>query len=330
MKKTLTILTMSVFFLLAGNVIGEELQITGFFDITGSYDNSADDKTDFAMNQAELDIEKQLSDKADAFVAVAYNSELGVFELACAEVVLNFHQDEYSFITSASITGGQFDVPFGIDYNVYASIDRKLVSPPLVVDYTHGKWNDFGARLNVASKYGNATLFWVNGFESSAEISDAAQALILGVNVGDEINTTPANSFGGRLGITPVENLELGGSMALGLNESNKDEMIMFGGDAQFSHEKFQFKGEYISHSINRSIAEENNQGFYAQALYNFNPVYLAVRYGSFQPDGADWTDRVTGGIGWTVTNGVELRWESTFHKVTDNNTNILQLVAGF
>ena len=84
--RKLTFMTMLAFCIaLVGFSIeacAEDLEISGFFDVTTSYNHNADDKTDFAMNQAEVDLEKQLSDIASASVAIAYNSEEGIFELA--------------------------------------------------------------------------------------------------------------------------------------------------------------------------------------------------------------------------------------------------------
>jgi hypothetical protein len=171
----------------------------------------------------------------------------------------------------------------------------------------------------------------VKGFESSYEVSDQAHSLSLGLAIGEEINTTPANAFGGRLALTPIENLEIGGSAAMGLNKSDKNEMIITGGDLQYSISDFDFKGEYIQHSLNRSIEEEKNQGYYFQSTFNLNQVFLVGRYGAFKPDGETiWTDRTSIGAGYIITDGVELRFESTIYKNSTNNTNILQLAAGF
>ena len=63
-----------------------ELDITGFFDVVGTYQSSQDDQTEFGLGQAEIDVEKQMSDITSIAVAVAYNNEAGSFELGCAEL----------------------------------------------------------------------------------------------------------------------------------------------------------------------------------------------------------------------------------------------------
>ncbi len=315
---------------IAGAVSGSEPDITGFFDVTGTYRDSQDDKADFGLGQAEIDIDSDLSPTAAVAVAIAYNSQDGVFELGCAEIGINLCADENGFFSSVDVTAGQFDVPFGIDYNWYPSVDRKLVTPPLAVDLTHGGWNDMGLRVNVTSSDVNLVVFGVNGFESSFEVIDDARSLATGLAVGEEINTTPAGAFGGRVGLTPAPNFEVGGSFAVGVNEFGDSEMVLAGGDMQWSIRQLDLKGEYVFHSLNRSLVEETNQGYYGQATCNFARSFLVGRYGSFRPQGIDWYYRYSLGAGYAVSNGVELRFESAICENSDENTNILQLVAGF
>jgi len=318
------------------SAIGEDLEISGFFDVVGNYQTSADDKTSFGLGQAELDIAKELSEDISIMTAIAYNSDEGLFELGAAIIDIHLFGSEGEHLNSvfcvkhSGIVVGQFDVPFGIDYNVYASIDRKLVSPPLVCGHTHEGWNDFGIQFNMNWQYYNFVAYAVNGFESFYEVSETNQTLTPDLSIGDEVFTTPANAFGSRIGLTVVPDLEVGGSVAFGLNQANKSEMLMFGGDLQYDIADFSFKGEYIQHSLNRSIEEEKNKGYYFQALHNFNKFFLTGRYGAFQPDGEEWVDRYTIGAGYAIADDIELRFEATINKNRGNNTNILQMVGGF
>jgi hypothetical protein len=309
---------------------GTDLDISGFLDVTTSYQNSNDDKSEFGLGQAELDIRSKISPIARVAVDIAYNNDEKVFELSTAEIGLSLYSNENNSISSVDLTAGQFYVPFGIAHNWYPSINNKLVTTPLAVVMTHDGWNDFGAMFNVTANSANFVFFVVNGFESSFEVIDNAQSLATGVAIGEEFNTTPTQAFGSRIGLIPTANLEIGGSIAMGLNESNEDEMIMFGADAQFSYQNLNFEGEYISHSLNRSLAEETNTGYYVQGTYNFERVFFVGRYGSIEPEGMDTYTRYSLGVGYGVTEGVEVRFESTINDNSDNNTNILQLVAGF
>ncbi len=334
MKKAITIFglwALAFAVVMPAPASGSELDISGFFDVTSTYQDSRGDRNQFGLGQAEIDIESKLSEKAAIWVAVAYDNRTSDFGLREAEIDINVYSYDSGPVSSVNIAAGQFYAPFGIDYQVYNSIDRRLVTAPLVVEMTHGLWNDFGFRVNATSDVANLVVFGVNGFESSFEVIDSAQALALGVNPGDEVNTTPANAFGGRFGLTPVEHFEVGGSFAVGLNESNKDEMVLMGGDFQYRISNFDFKGEYIIHSLNRSISEEKNKGYYFQSTYDFGNAFLVGRYDSFEPDGANETTLYSLGAGYVVTNGVEIRVETIIDSDnSNNNANVLQLVAGF
>jgi hypothetical protein len=307
------------------------LQISGFFDVVGRHQSSADDKTEFGLGQAEVDLESELPDRAAVAVAIAYNADEALFELGAAELGINVYGSEESLVTSLDVTGGQFDVPFGIDYHVYRSIERKLVTAPLVVDLTHGGWNDAGLRLNLESAYGNLVCYWVNGFESSVEVLDEVQTLATGEDVYEEVDTSPANAIGTRLGITPLGWMGFGGSFAAGWNASGKSEMSLVGLDLQLNMFNLELKGEFIAHSLNRTIAEENNRGYYVQGLYHvLDRAFVVGRYGSFKPDQQNWHGQGSIGFGYALTDGVELRWESLISETSEDNQNIVQLVAGF
>ncbi len=309
----------------------DDLVISGFFDVIGIYSNGKADATNFALNQAEISFFRQFSEKSSGQVVTAYNSNNGNFQLAAAEVGLNLHNNNEDFVTSATVYGGMFDVPFGADYQVNPSPIRRLTDIPLVVFQTHGSWVDFGFRFNAESKSGNLVVFWVNGFASSYSTTDTALALSLGVAVGEEMNTTPANAIGGRLGVTPVENLEVGGSWAIGINASGGNEMSLFGADFQYElNDRLSLKGEYINHLYNRSYDEEKQNGYYFQSLYSFDKMFLVGRYGSVKREGEEINNRFTAGVGWIIEESVEIRFASSFYKDSNDNTNILQVVAGF
>ena len=73
-------------------------------------------------------------------VAIAYNDDESKFELGAAILDLHLFSSNGDNhlkglqITHSSLQVGLFDVPFGIDYKSYASVDRKLISAPRVVE----------------------------------------------------------------------------------------------------------------------------------------------------------------------------------------------------
>lgn len=313
------------------------LEITGFMDVVGTQQSSADDKVNYGLGQAEVDLTSDLSELASIEVAIAYNPDDAFFELGAAVIDIHpfagsstGHVRQEHGIDHTYLLAGMFDVPFGIDYEVYASSDRKLITAPEVVDLTHGQWNDIGFQVGLDLSYGNLVVFAVNGFESSAEVIDVAQSLATGTTVMEEIDTSPAQAFGGRIGFTLVNGLEFGGSFSTGINTDNQNEMTLIGADLQYGLSNFEIKGEYIHHAVNRSIAEEKNQGYYIQGLYDFGTVFAVSRYGSFKPYQAEWIGEFSIGVGYEVTSGVELRWETLVNENSENNANMIQMVTGF
>ncbi len=307
------------------------IEWSGFFDVNGGIHTSAEDETEFGLGQAEIDLASDIAENIAVEAAIAYNAHEGLFELGAAIIGINVYATEETFLSSVDISTGQFDVPFGVDYHVYPSLERNLVTAPSVVDLTHGGWNDYGVQFSMDATHGNFTFYLVNGFESSFEIIDDAQALSLGVQVGEEIDTSPSNAIGGRLGVAPFEWIEVGTSFSTGWNADGKSEMSLLGADLQLAVNNFEFKGEYISHSVNRSLTEEKNKGYYAHLTYNIlDRAFVTSRYGSFKADGAEWVGQASIGAGYSITEGLSLRLESIINETSDDNHTIFQMVAGF
>jgi len=298
------------------------LQIFGFGDLLATFQNESDGNT-FDVGQAEVDIESELTDRFSMALAIAYDE--GVFAIgAFATDYSLWSAGETSpavlGVENVTIGGGQYDVPFGIDYHVYPSIDRKLVSCPLVVENTHDGWNDYGAYASAEAAWGNAVIFIANGF--SHEGIDPE---------GEDLETHNDLAIGGRLGLSPLKSFELGGSVASiqGLDDSH--DMLLAGADIQFSVEDFELKGEYIAHKFNAKEGDDfTNDGYYVQGLYNIGSWYLVGRYGEFCPDqkNAD-IARFSGGIGHSINEIIECRMEYQANKASENAA-VFQVAFGF
>jgi hypothetical protein len=308
----------------------ERLDISGFFDVLGSYQESAYDNTELGLGQVEIDLAAQVSPAVTLGISPIYNNEDADLEVGAAEVDILLASGRTGFITSVNLAAGMFDVPFGIDYHCYCSIDRKLVTTPRAVLRTHGCWSDFGARLDLESTWGNLTAYAVNGFASSADVLDVDVTLQTGEETYESVDTSPANALGTRLGITPVSGLEIGGSLAIGLNESDRSEMILTGADLQYTWAGLELTGEYIFHSLNRSIDRQNNQGYYIQGLYTVGRAFLVGRYDTFKSYHEAWDGDLSAGCGYEIAEGVEFRAESVFCEDSDANQSYLQLAVAF
>ena len=131
-----------------------EINISGFMDVIGSYRSSSEDRTDFSLGQAEININRRVSDRTVLDLALAYNPDNRTVEIAGAELNILLLIQLERFLNSVSVTVGLFDVPFGIDYHVYSSTYRKLATMPTVVTKTHGGWAtvDFQSPLNLRTE----------------------------------------------------------------------------------------------------------------------------------------------------------------------------------
>ena len=325
------------------------LEISGFGDIYASYADRGESSSDFAIGQLEIDLETNFEKKIIIGAAVAYDAEAEAFGLGAFTVDIHLFDTEgghfrpVAGIDHSGILVGQFDIPFGIDWEEYASIDRRLVSAPLAVELTHHAWNDYGVQGYLDSKWFNAAVFGVNGFGYQAGYHTNGQFLGyegFGYDIwGDSVEVRDFNvksSGGGRFGLKPFPQLEIGSSWAGFINDQNKNDMSLWGTDLRFSFRNFSLRAEYIVHQLGQ--AGDNpatNSGYYGTGGYDFGRFYLAARYSGFESDipGIDNRRQISSGGGWVVRQGCELRVEYQANSEDGKNAgdiSFLQLVVGF
>ena len=303
--------------------------LSGFMDLQFTTDHDDQDAADFALGQAEIDVDAALSPFSAISLAVAYDADDESFGLGAA--VLDFrlagadesHRHHSNWLTTSGIAVGLFDVPIGLDWMVYPSIDRKLVSTPLVVTGTHDQWNDLGLSVYAAGERFNAVLFLTNGFgrEGLDEFDD-------------DVAVAVRRGGGGRLGVQPFAGVEIGASVAVLGGVDPDQSMTLFGADFQLSRGQWDVKAEYISHRINYTLdLAPVNDGYYVQAMRAFGEWYGVARYDSFNPEenGLVKSERLCVGAGVAVFATAELRGEYQVAR-SDNldDTWVLQLAAGF
>ncbi len=335
---------------LTGSAFSEDksipLEITGFGDLYSAFRQGDGENNDFEIGQVEIDFETNVDEKIIIGAAVAYDPGSETFGLGAFTVDFHLFDSEsghfrpVSGIDHSGIIVGQFDVPFGIDWHVYPSIDRMLVSAPLVVETTHDGWNDYGVQGYAEGQWYNAVVFGSNGFGYQAAYDSVGT--FLGYN---EWGYDPEDatldiqdwdmkfSFGGRVGITPNEAIEVGGSYGGFMNQDDKMDMALMGVDLQLNHENFSLKGEYIVQQL--GIAGDTiltNSGYYAQGTYDTGKYFFVARYGMFNPDleGADELTRLSLGAGWRVLDGCELRFEYQDNSAENADVSYIQMVVGF
>ncbi|MFC1552776.1 hypothetical protein ACFL6P_09475 [Candidatus Latescibacterota bacterium] len=288
--------------------------LSGFGDFFYNVGQDKNSNTQINIGQVELDLETALNDKIDFVGALVFDPDNEVFGLG--DLFVDFHLfgsegDHYmaaSGIENGGIVVGQFDIPFGIDLNVYPSIDRKIVSGPLAVEHTHDFWGDFGVKGYVENQKYNVQVFATNGFGY------------------DEVEMRMA--AGGHFALTAFPGFEFGTSYAGFLNENNTSDMTLRGFDFQGEYEAVSVKAEYIEHSMGLVGDKVTNTGYYVQGMYDFGKFYLVERYGTFTPQDGIELNRISSGVGYVVREGLELRVEYQMNNEEKNQT-FFQMVLG-
>ncbi len=328
---------------------GGGVELYGFADFFYAMNQDKAEADNFDFGQIEFDIGMDITETVFFEGAIAFNPEAEVFESGA--FIIDFHifgsegghVRPLGGVDHAGFLVGQFDVPFGIDYQVYPSIDRRMVTGPLVVHATHEDWNDYGVQLYAEHPMFNLIAYATNGFGYEAGYD--ATGVFLGYNGStydpeDETlllaEMAPKMAVGGRLGVTPVEIAEVGVSYAGFINEDDEIDMSLLGVDFQVNYENIFVKGEYISHTLGSTGDNETtNTGFYVQGLYDFGKFYAFTRYGSYSPDieGVDPVTRISPGGGWVIYENCQIRAEyqmNTVEDVEDDDVLFIQLVVGF
>jgi hypothetical protein len=261
--------------------IASPLGLSGFADVVYASIPDSGSNGHFDLGQLELDLSYHFNERVRSDLAIAYNDRV----FGVGVITIGFVIGEVT-----EIHVGQFDVPFGIDLNFYPSPERKLISPPLVVEKTHNLWNDIGLQFCSGWRNLGLVLFAVNGL------------------AGAEVSVVP----GGRAFYSPVDLLEFGASIGIGLADEIESEAILLGGDFQLSYKNLYLKGEYIEHAYERTTDSKTTAGFYLQATVDVRPFFFCARYGGLDSEvpSLDELDRVTLGAGYRVIEEVELRGE--------------------
>lgn len=295
-----------------------ELEVSGFVDVLGQ--GQQRENTTFGMGAFEIDFASEFSSKVSFEGAVVVEGgEVGLGQTLVDFKLLN--EDRLG------VQVGLLDMPFGIDYQVFATPDRKLVTTPLVTELMmDGGWGDIGVNLHGAVSLLNYNLYVVNGMGEDG-----------GVPVNQIIDNNNTKSVGGRIGILPIKDLELGFSYVQGpyLDGTAKEALSRIAGDIQFVYERLQIKGEFVRGEEEVPGGTDNeHQGYYIQLLGEATEkVYGVTRFGYWKPKGGDRVTRITIGLGYDLIENISLRSEYQINDETpsvDNNLFSTQVVVSF
>ena len=306
--------------LVVGTASGQTpMEISAFGDLVLPFGSSETNGDQFQVNQAELDLTAEVGPGATADMALPYDPESGGFGLAVLAVDFAIHQQDGWDI---SVKAGQFDIPFGIDWRSYASVDRRMVTVPLMVDATHEGWNDLGATLHLERGPLALDAFLVNGSSCGRGQGTC------------KINREEVvRSFGARLGCAPLEGLELGFSGALFHDLDGTTVMTLWGADGQWRQGPWLVKGEYLQQIADQNtVAEATNDGAYLQVLRELGRTFVFARHDFLVHESKDSPDlqRWELGAGYVVRDGLEVRLEQQLGGASLGDMTWLQMVMTF
>lgn len=216
-----------------------ELGISGFFDVNAGPAGKRDNP--FALGPFELDLESTLNEHVSGSAAIVYQDDIAEVGVGFVDLHM-FGEGQSSSSPRGRIFSdpgyhvqiGRFDIPFGLDYLLYATPDRPTVTPPLSTELMfEGGWTDNGIRVLKAHPVFNTTLYVVNGFDEGYAV-------------------------GGRIGLRPFENpfsshtirvsplLEIGVSGALDMDKKSNRQLTIAGADLEMNIPAGRVLAEYM------------------------------------------------------------------------------------
>ena len=326
------------------------LHVTGHFDVQAVGRNAAIGDNNFQIGQLAVDLASSLSDRVNASMEIAYGFDEQV-DINEAFVDWNVYRwngqprDNPLATVSAGFKAGQFDVPFGLDWRSYRSVDRALVSIPTVIANTHRGWNDLGVEMHGELTWANWSVFAVNGFGTSSTLRLPDRPLPASLTAGADEATSddvvPTEAYGARFGLVMNEHIEFGTSFAAGYTDENAQDERLFGVDFTGKADDLELKAEFINHQRNRTDAKESVFGYYAQGRYNFGDHWFGVlRQDAFNADGTivypmnvAMTNTLlctSAGCGYRVSPNAQFRVEYQLAEGSNNDTVFLQTAVGF
>ena len=327
------------------------LLLNGFFDVLATA-NSENDQP-FSLGALELDIQYDQLENFAVSAALVWADDAA--EVAVA--VLDYHVSSHTVPTRGNLFGeagyhiqiGRFDIPFGNDYEYFASVDRPNITAPLTTDRLQGGgFNSDGIRAYGSWEQLDYAVFWANSFFEEQ-----------------------GTSLGGRIGYTPtrdyyrIHNRDKQGDFVVGfswinnINSEQEKERSIYAFDLTFSYGMTTLIMEYISSKTDRSIilfdetnaGLENESGFNARLVFDLDSFNLFMSYEQWEPEythvfdednesisyAVDDLERAIVGINYSFYEYLQLKLEylnhlnrSTEEPGFENDRLTFQMVASF
>ena len=319
---------------------GPGIDVSGHLDVRAVEGNTAVENNDFQIGQFVLNLSSEINERVTANMQIAYATK-------ARDVVLDEAYADWGFftwdghsstdplgITKTGMIIGQFDVPFGLDWRNYNSVDRRLVSVPLVINEIHRGWNDLGVQFYAEATWANWSVFAVNGFGTSPALRlDQTEPVAPRLIAADEAaadDIIPTEAYGARFGLYMNEQFEFGTSFAAGYGADHDQQNRMFGFDVTGTFDELELKGEFISRRRDFSTGRWDDLGYYVQGTYAWGRQFGVLRGDAYRPDGGPADFCGSAGAGYLVHANAQLRVEYRLAQGSSNDTIYLQTAIAF
>ncbi|MBU0509414.1 hypothetical protein KKH27_11350 [bacterium] len=309
------------------------MEISGFLD--GIYAIHPDNgrASNAYLNQVEIDLQRRLGDRAEVCVAVAYDESFGIGAATMSYAFRSVEVEDGEpspLISNWTASVGQFDVPFGLDYGRYASVDRPSVSEPEVCGATHGNWNDVGLLTTVMTRFGSLDAWTVKGMDS--RMWNSTEEIPEDVADDDErwLTVESRASGGARLDVTLIPGLGWGATAARGWAVAGEPAFTLVGLHAQGKWKSFRLQTEAIRAVKAEHVTPTVVRGCYVEAKQTFDPVFAVGRWDYVEEGEVNPLRYYNMGGGVTVTDGLECRTEYRIQSPSHTGQVLFQVVARF
>ena len=329
--KNIQFLCFVFFVFISPNLIYSQTDISGFFDAVGVANFLDTKQSKFLINQFELDFSYLHESHFSVGTAVTFNNKTENMELAMAFIHYSFqdgpgkHPRRVEGYDHSALLVGKFDMPFGLDYLSYASVDRPTVTQPLVIEKTIAGWNDIGIDYHLFMGKLKFDLWAVNGFNE-------------GVGLGGNVRYSLFNF------------LEIGASHSADISNFEKVNDWLSGVDFRVDTKFLEIKSEFLwmkgvyEGAPDTVLNNEMHHGGYIQMFTELEewvslPLSVTLRYGGWKYSGDTATSiddtqrRYTLAVGYMLHNNLTIRLEgvvNTYNYAETEELGILQIVVGF
>jgi hypothetical protein len=301
----------------AGKIGLLPLEFSAFGDFYYQFARPGPD--DFHVGSAEVDAALELTPFVTVSNAIAFSGDEDEFALPAfvIDCGLAGEGERYPFqsklLTKSGVTFGRFNVPFGISYLEYPSVENPFVSPPRAVLATHAAWNDIGVQGYAVGRYFTALGYVVNGPDHP--VSPTARA-------------PSRTAAGGRLSGKLDERFEGGGSAAWVVA---REGVVTFfaGADLSATWGPLDVRGEYLLRHERVEGLPELTHGAYGRAVLTLGPAFLMGRYDTVLFDDETAERLFAAGFGLELFPRGEVRTVVEQSLDTSLRTVTLQIVGG-